>query len=247
MTYCLVIPHYNHANDFETFVPKLHSLNMPCIVVDDGSDAKNITHLKSILNHYSDIHLVMHNINRGKGAAMWTGAHAARALGYTHMFQVDADGQHDVVDVEKFIQDSKEHPQAIVSGLPQFDESAPKARVYGRKITSFWVAIETGSLQIKDAFCGFRIYPLNQFEQVFDKYHIGKRMDFDTDVMVKSVWEGIEIRFLDTKVIYLHQGTSHFHYLNDNLRLVWLHIRLMLRMIISLPARLIKKVFKLVK
>lgn len=235
MKCCLVVPHYNHLSSFEAFLPKLVSLNLPCVVVDDGSEASNKDGLRQLLDAYSNLHLVEHSLNRGKGAAMWTGAHAARALGFTHMLQIDADGQHDVADVARFIELAQAHPQAIISGAPQFDESAPKARVYGRKVTDFWVALETWSLSIKDSLCGFRIYPLNEFERVFDKYHIGKRMDFDTDVLVKSVWEGIEVKFIETNVVYLENSVSHFHYMADNLRLIWLHTRLMLGMVVRLP------------
>jgi len=236
--YCIVVPHYNHIDAFELFLPKLIGLGVPCVVVDDGSTAEVKQRLRALLENYSQVHYREHQINRGKGAAMWTGAHAARALGFTHMLQIDADGQHDIADVPKFLADSQAHPTAIVSGAPQFDQSAPKARVYGRKITDFWVALETGSLRIDDSLCGFRVYPLTQFEHVFDKYHIGKHMDFDTDVLVKSVWEGVPIRFIKTNVVYLQYSVSHFHYLRDNLRLIWLHTRLMLGMIVRLPLRL---------
>lgn len=239
---CLVVPHYNHTQSFAAFLPKLLGLNLTSIVVDDGSDPSAKADLVSMLADQPRIQLVEHARNRGKGAAMWTGAHAARQVGFTHMLQIDADGQHDVNDVARFIEEATAHPEAMISGAPQFDESAPKARVYGRKVTDFWVALETGTLAIKDSLCGFRVYPLNEFELVFDKYHIGKRMDFDTDVLVKSVWEGIDIRFIDTNVVYLENSVSHFHYLQDNLRLIWLHTRLMLGMGVRLPARTVRVV-----
>jgi len=242
MSYCLVVPHFNHIESFENFLPTLAALELPCIVVDDGSSQAVQNKLEALLEPYSHMYFYTHAKNRGKGAAMWTGAHMARAHGFTHMLQIDADGQHNTADVAEFINDSKAHPQAIISGAPQFDESAPKARVYGRKVTDFWVALETGCLTIKDSLCGFRIYPLNEFEQVFDRYHVGKRMDFDTDVLVKSVWQGIDVRFIDTNVIYLENSVSHFHYLQDNLRLIWLHTRLMFGMIIRLPYRVWRKV-----
>jgi len=235
MTYCLVVPHYNHERAFEAFLPKLAGLGLPCVIVDDGSTLESKARLRKLLLMHPDIRLVEHAYNRGKGAAMWTGAHAARELGHTHMLQIDADGQHDTADVSDFIEESREYPKAIVSGAPQFDESAPKARVYGRKVTDFWVALETGTLKIKDSLCGFRVYPLNEFERVFDRYHIGKRMDFDTDVMVKSVWQGVEVRFIDTNVVYLENSVSHFHYWRDNWRLIWLHVRLMIGMLVRLP------------
>jgi len=244
MSLCIVVPHYNHESAFAAFLPKLASLDLPCIIVDDGSDEGSKSTLKKALRNHPEFVLIEHTINRGKGAAMWTGAHAARMAGYSHMLQIDADGQHDVADVSRFQQESEIYPRAIVSGAPQFDESAPKARVYGRKVTDFWVALETGSLKIKDSLCGFRIYPLAEFERVFDKYHIGKRMDFDTDVMVKSVWEQIEVRFIDTRVVYLENSVSHFHYWEDNWRLIWLHTRLMFGMLVRLPVRLFRYVNK---
>lgn len=244
---CIVVPHYNHTQSFAAFLPKLAGLELPCIVVDDGSGLAAKSDLISMLANYPDIQLVEHAYNRGKGAAMWTGAHAARQAGFTHMLQIDADGQHDVADVGRFIEEASAYPSAMISGAPQFDDSAPKARVYGRKVTDFWVALETGTLAIKDSLCGFRVYPLNEFELVFDKYHIGKRMDFDTDVLVKSVWEGVEVRFIDTNVVYLENSVSHFHYLQDNLRLIWLHTRLMLGMAVRLPGRAVRLVRTLFK
>jgi len=244
---CLVVPHYNHLESFEAFLPKLRKLNMRCIVVDDGSNKLVKVGLRKLLENEKRISLYEHDSNRGKGAAMWTGAHAARARGYTHMLQIDADGQHDVGDVPRFLAMSKDNPEAIISGAPIFDESAPKARVYGRKVTDLFVAIETFTLNIRDSLCGYRIYPLKQFEKVFDKYHIGKRMDFDTDVMVKSVWEGIEVGFIETQVVYLENSASHFNYLEDNLRLIWLHTRLLLGTAVRLPIWAYRNIKALIK
>ena len=44
-----------------------------------------------------DVRLVRHAANKGKGAAIRTGAHEAAAQGMTHIITIDADGQHDVV------------------------------------------------------------------------------------------------------------------------------------------------------
>jgi len=116
MTYCLVVPHYNHVDAFERFLPTLVALGLPCIVVDDGSTKEIKERLTSLLAQHPQIHFYAHVVNRGKGAAMWTGAHMARALGYTHMLQIDADGQHDAADVAAFIKDSEANPKAIISG-----------------------------------------------------------------------------------------------------------------------------------
>lgn len=242
LTYCLIVPHFNHVSALAEFLPTLTSLGLPCVVVDDGSDAENYAQLQDLLQAHPAIHLFAHQQNRGKGAAVTTACTHARSLGFTHGIQIDADGQHDVADVKQFIAVSQAHPEALVSGHPQFDDSAPKARLYGRKVTDFWVALETWSLKIKDSLCGFRVYPLTQFEQVADRFHIGTHMDFDTDIMVKSVWLGVPVKFVPTKVIYHKNSVSHFHYLRDNMLLISLHTRLMLGMLLRSPCLAVRRV-----
>lgn len=247
MSYCLVVPHYNHARSLVRFLPRLMGLNMPCIIVDDGSAADQLVQLQQALTDYSGVEFLQHQTNQGKGAAMLTGAQQARAQGFTHIIQIDADGQHDVADVAKFIATSEAHPTAIISGAPVFDDSAPKSRVYGRKVTDFWVALETWTLEIKDSLCGFRVYPLDSFLRVFQRYRIGRRMDIDTDLMVKSVWMGVPVRFIDTQVVYVAGNASHFHYLRDNVRLIYLHSRLMLGMLVRAPYWLVRGAFRRLK
>lgn len=242
MSYCLLIPHYNHERQFIAFLPQLVATGLPLVVVDDGSSDQSREQLRAIFNDYPSVHFFALQRNRGKGGAVKAGFYFARSLGFTHAIQIDADGQHNVADIEEFLRRSQQQPAAIICGKPVFDASAPKARVYGRKITDFWVALETLSLRIKDGLCGFRVYPLAQMEDVLDHYFLGNRMDFDTEVLVKAVWLNIELVYINTKVIYPEQSVSHFNYLRDNLMLIRLHSRLMLGMVLRLPMLLWQRV-----
>ncbi len=233
--YCLVLPHFNHVYELKVFLPQILSLKLPCIVVDDGSNEEEVAELTALVSEHSDITLIKHVHNRGKGAAVMTAAVYARTLGMTHIIQIDADGQHNSEDVLGFIDASRLAPNTIICGRPVFDSSAPKARVYGRKVTDFWVAIETLSLKIKDSLCGFRVYPLNQMEFLCDHYYLGPRMDFDTEILVKAAWCNTQLKFIDTEVQYIEEGRSHFRYIRDNLVLIRLHVRLMFGMVIRLP------------
>ncbi|EIK46003.1 putative glycosyltransferase [Cellvibrio sp. BR] len=235
MSYCLLIPHYNHERQFIAFLPQLVASGLPLVIVDDGSSAESCAQVAAASATYSNVHFYALRRNRGKGGAVKAGLVFARSLGFSHALQIDADGQHNVADIEKFVQLSQQHPEAIICGKPVFDASAPKARVYGRKVTDFWVALETLSLKIKDGLCGFRVYPLAQIEQVLDHYFVGNRMDFDTELLVKAVWLNTRLIFINTQVIYPAQSVSHFNYLRDNLLLIKLHSRLMLGMLVRLP------------
>ncbi len=239
--YCLLLPHYNHSRQLSAFLPQLISTGLPCVIVDDGSKNNEIEFLQKSISSFPQIHLFLQRRNRGKGSAVKAGFYHARSLGFTHVIQIDADGQHDVNDLNKFIGISNEQPSAIICGKPVFDDSAPKARIYGRKVTDFWVALETLSLKIKDGLCGFRVYPLNETEQILDCYFIGNRMDFDTELLVKAVWVNVPLIFIKTKVIYPDTNISHFNYWRDNLLLIKLHSRLMFGMIIRLPMLLLHR------
>ncbi len=241
MKYCFVIPHYNHDKAFAEFLPILKTAKLPYIVVDDGSTEDSFAALAALLDQDNDATVLEHAHNRGKGAAVFTGAYHARTLGFTHIIQIDADGQHDINDVKAFIDYSQQHPSTIVSGKPYFEDDAPKIRVYGRRVTDIWVALETWSVQIKDSLCGFRVYPLQSIENIIDKHYIGVHMDFDTDMLVKAVWEEIPLHFIPTKVIYPEDSVSHFHYLRDNVLLIKLHIRLLAGMVIRLPKLLMQR------
>lgn len=235
MTYCLVVPHFNHTEQFKCFLPRLVTTGLPIYVVDDGSQADELVQLRQLAAAHSNVRLEEMGQNQGKGAAVLMGFEIAAADGHSHAIQIDADGQHDLDDLPHFLRASKAEPGAIISGRPIFEESAPKIRVYGRRITNFFTALETMSLQIEDALCGFRVYPLAEIALVTQRHPIGLRMDFDTDILVKAVWHDIPIFFVDTRVIYIKGGASHFSYLRDNLRLIGLHSRLITGMLIRLP------------
>ncbi|NMH60665.1 glycosyltransferase family 2 protein [Alteromonas ponticola] len=235
MKYCIIIPHYKHEVLFAQFLPSLVKLNLPCIIVDDGSGTTSTDKLTELLAPYPEFHLVKHQSNRGKGASVITGCYHASAMGFTHVMQLDADGQHNIDDAVKLLDYSERHPECIISGQPYFDETAPLIRKYGRKINGFWVVLETLSFKVKDGLCGFRVYPIKQVEHLFDQYYLGPRMDFDPELLVKALWANIDVHFIPTKVIYHANTVSHFHYLQDNLMLIKLHVRLMFGMLIRLP------------
>lgn len=231
---CIIIPCYNHSALLAPLMKKLIDFQLPIIIINDGSNSENTSILQKIADDF-EIHLFHHSKNLGKGATMLTGFQKAYELGYSHGLQIDADGQHNVEDIPKFIQLAKESPQTLISGLPIYDESIPKARLYSRYITHFWVWVETLSFSIKDSMCGFRIYPLKEVNSLIKSHYIGQYMDFDTEIMVKLYWHGIKVSFIPTKVIYPLTGISHFRMVKDNLLISWMHIRLVTGMIIRIP------------
>ncbi|MGH8462006.1 MAG: glycosyltransferase family 2 protein [Stenotrophobium sp.] len=240
---CIVVPFYNHEHAIAATVAALRPLGLRCWLVDDGSDARCAALLDALATHEAAwLQLIRYQPNQGKGQAVMSGCAAAYAQGHTHAVQVDADGQHDVADIPKLLALAAANPQALVTGVPVYDASVPRGRLYGRYITHFWVWLHTWSFQIQDSMCGFRVYPLRESLALWNSERVGRRMDFDTDIMVRLWWRGTPVLSLPTRVTYPLDGVSHFHMLRDNLRISWMHTRLFCGMLLRMP-RLLRRRF----
>lgn len=238
MNPCLLIPCYNHAGPLAAVLARLAEFKLPCLLVDDGSEPVAAAALDALAAQHPWVSLLRHSHNQGKGGAVMTGLRRAHELGFSHALQVDADGQHDMTDLPALLAEARQHPAALVSGRPLYDDSVPKGRLYGRYITHVWVWIETLSFAIKDSMCGFRVYPLASTCALLERVALGRRMDFDTEVMVRLHWAGVPMRFVPTRVIYPVDGRSHFRLFRDNLDISWMHTRLVCRLLWDLLLRL---------
>ncbi len=239
---CIVIPVYNHGSTLAATVEQLLFLQLPVIVVDDGSNQATKDDIAAVAQQFDVVTVKTLAENQGKGGAVMAGLKLAYELGYSHALQVDADGQHNIQDAPQMLQMAQNKPQVMISGRPIYDASVPKGRFYGRYVTHVWVWIETLSFRVKDTMCGFRVYPLKQCVEIINQYHLGKRMDFDTEIMVRFNWAGGEIEFLPTKVIYPEDGTSHFNAIKDNWLLTKMHTKLFFGMLPRIPLLLWRKV-----
>ncbi|WP_421152926.1 glycosyltransferase family 2 protein [Aeromonas dhakensis] len=238
MNPCILIPCYNHAGPLAVVLARLAEFELPCLLVDDGSEPVAAAALDALAAQHPWVSLLRHSHNQGKGGAVMTGLRRAHELGFSHALQVDADGQHDLTDLPALLAEARQHPAALVSGRPLYDDSVPKGRLYGRYITHVWVWIETLSFAIKDSMCGFRVYPLASTCALLERVVLGRRMDFDTEVMVRLHWAGVPMRFVPTRVIYPVDGRSHFRLFRDNLDISWMHTRLVCRLLWDLLLRL---------
>lgn len=223
---CILVPTYNNPITLRSVVIQARDHCPHVIVVDDGSD-ETARQVSDALAEEGLAHVRRRAHNGGKGAAVKTGFEAASELGFSHVLQVDADGQHDLQRIPVFLAKASARPEALILGYPVYDSTAPRGRVIAREITRFWVGLELGSRDlVKDAMVGFRVYPLDAVMAVAVR---GNRMDFDVEIAVRLARVGVPVVNLPVAVRYLSEeegGTSHFQVFRDNLRLFWMHTRL---------------------
>lgn len=239
----VVIPVYNHDRYLPTLVNDIVRLNLPCILVDDGSEASCAAVIDGIVKQHANngVQLVRLDVNQGKGGAVVAGIYRAAAEGFTHALQVDADGQHTIGDAPALLDIARANPEALVTGQPIFDASVPKVRLYLRYLTHYMVSVNTLNFTLRDAMCGFRVYPVKSFLELERKAPLGRRMDFDIEVLVRLDWDGVPILMKKTPVRYPLDGVSHFRLWSDNARITSLHIRMCFGMMRRSPKLLLRR------
>jgi predicted LPLAT superfamily acyltransferase len=238
--FCAIVPSYNHSRAVGDVVARLRGFGLPVFVIDDGSEPEAAAALAALHDQPNGVRVTRLPVNGGKGRAVCEGFRLARDAGFTHAVQVDADGQHDLAVVPRMLDIALRHPDALVSGHALFDQSAPLGRKIGRWITHLWVFAETLSFKVTDSMCGLRIYPLEAVLAVTSSEAVGDRMDFDTSVIVRLCWRGVPVAMVPVHVAYPPGNTSNFRLWRDNLRITWMHTRLVFGML----ARLLSGRFK---
>jgi glycosyltransferase involved in cell wall biosynthesis len=237
-THLVLIPSYNTGETVYTTVREARQYWEPVWVVVDGSNDGTDKGLMKMAESDPGLKVFVLPHNQGKGSAILHGLRAAIEAGFTHALAMDADGQHPAGMIPQFMSLSQQNPDAVVLGRPVFDASAPALRVRGRKISNWWTNLETLWQGVGDSLFGFRVYPVEPLHDVMKNSPWMRRFDFDTEVVVRLCWRGIQPLNLDSPVRYLRPeegGVSHFNYLRDNVLLTWMHTRLFFGFLIRLP------------
>jgi glycosyltransferase involved in cell wall biosynthesis len=96
----IVVPFYNHFTAFSKFAKKLLTLSYPILVVNDGSIPEETNKVKKLCKEHNFYYIELPK-NQGKGGAVIAGMQYAIKNNYTHILQIDADGQHEYKDIGK--------------------------------------------------------------------------------------------------------------------------------------------------
>jgi glycosyltransferase involved in cell wall biosynthesis len=156
--YLAVVPAYNES---ETIVAVIEALReraprFDTLVIDDGS-----TDATSALAGEAGAAVLRLPFNLGIGGAVQTGFVYACEQGYDFLAQVDADGQHDSLELERLIEAMTEHDADMVCGsrflTDDYRYPAPISRRAGIHVFAFLLSRIVG-MRVSDPTSGFRLY-----------------------------------------------------------------------------------------
>jgi glycosyltransferase involved in cell wall biosynthesis len=169
-SYLAIVPAYNESATIATVVEALrrHATEFDTLVIDDGS-----TDGTDELAVRAGAKVLKLPFNIGIGGAVQTGFVYALEHGYDFVAQVDGDGQHDSVELERLIATMEEEAVDVVCGSRFLTQDhrypAPISRRTGIHIFSFLLSRIVG-MRVSDPTSGFRLYNRRAIELFAHSY-----------------------------------------------------------------------------
>lgn len=153
----LVIPCFNEATVIRDVIANARKTFPNIVAVDDGSKDGSPEQILA-----GGAHLVQHPVNLGQGAAIQTGVEYARAQPGARIFVTfDADGQHQVHDVENMIARLRQDDLDIVVGtrFGAYERESSQVPLLKRIVLRIVVALspKLKRLGLSDAHNGLRV------------------------------------------------------------------------------------------
>ena len=150
----VVIPTYNESDSITQILSALKPLDCDVLVIDDGSPDGTAQIVRDL-----GVEVIERSGKLGLGSAYRTGFSIGLDRGYTYIIQMDADGSHQVSDLEKMM-DWIESADLLIGSRWIKDGGIAnwsKFRQYLSKSANIYANLLL-SLGVKDATAGFRIY-----------------------------------------------------------------------------------------
>ncbi len=186
----VVIPCYNERVTIEEIVRRVRrsAPEAEIVVVDDGSTDGSRDVLRG-LDGQSDLRVLLHDRNRGKGAAIHTGI--AAAGGEVILIQ-DADLEYDPRDYPRLLQPIEEGRAEVVYGS-RFLGGPRRAMLFWHMVANMLLTLMTNVLYntiLSDMETGYKVFKAEVIKGLPLR---ARRFDFEPEVTAKILKRGYRI------------------------------------------------------
>ena len=190
------------------------------ILVNDGSKPENLHYFEEEAAAHPDIiHLLHHEVNKGKGAALKNAFRyflENRPDGYG-VVTVDGDNQHHPEDTRRCCEKMLETGR-LVLGCRDFTlDHVPARSRFGNQTTSTIFKIFVG-MTLSDTQTGLRAIPRSDLEILSTIQ--GDRFEYETNMLLAMKTNGMAFDEVKIRTVYIEENaSSHFHPIRDSWRI----------------------------
>jgi len=213
----ILIPSYNECKYIGDVIKKCLKYNLDIIVINDGSTDNTDSVLKELKESLENkLTVINHEINQGKGEALKTGFNYVINNNHSGVITIDADGQHDVDEIQNFLDEiEKSNPDLIVGSRFNNTKGMPYIRRFVNYFTS-WIISGIAGKKIADVQSGYRFLNLKVLKNI--KLET-KNFDTEPEILLKAGWSDYHIKNIPIKTIYhLDEFKSHVNPVKDTIK-----------------------------
>jgi glycosyltransferase involved in cell wall biosynthesis len=213
----IMIPSFNEGKRIGDVIKKCFNYDLDIIIINDGSTDNTAEVLKEFENQKNKkVIIITHPANKGKGEALKTGFACVVDNNYSGVITIDADGQHDVREINNFLTEiDKNDPDLIVGSRFSNTKGMPFIRRFVNYFTS-WVISEIAGKKIEDVQSGYRFIKTIVLKNI--KLET-KNFDTEPEILLKAGWFDFKITNIPIRTIYfLDEFKSHVDPFKDTIK-----------------------------
>ena len=199
MNVVAIIPAFNEEKTIGDVIESTKSFVDKIIVVNDGSDDRTQQIAKS-----KGAYVVTHVINRGLGAAIGTGFEVALRERAAIAVTLDADGQHDPNEIQKFIDAIEQGADVVIGSRMLTRKGMPWHRQVANLLGNFVTFFLFGAW-VSDSQSGFRAFSNYALEKIQIQTN---RMEVSSEIIAESKHKNLKLVEVPIKAIYTDYSLS---------------------------------------
>jgi glycosyltransferase involved in cell wall biosynthesis len=215
-TCSIVIPARNEAAGLAVLLPQIVALvpGTEILVVDDGS----VDNTRSVCESHG-VRVISHPYPKGNGAAIKTGARAAKRDVILFM---DADGQHKAEDIPALLDKFGEGYDMVVGARQAGSQAGIHRAVANDLFSRFatWMVMQP----IADLTSGFRVVRARRFRQFL--YLLPNGFSYPTTITMSFFRAGYSVAYVPIHSPRRSSGASHIRPLRDGVRFLLIIIKI---------------------
>ena len=215
----VVVPSYKPDEKLLSTVKGILDIGFTDVVVVDDGGGEDFNHRFDEIRALPYCTVLVHEVNKGKGAALKTAFKYLRdnrpdCLGAV---TADGDGQHLPKDILACAEKMCEYDCAILGSRDFSGDNVPTRSRLGNRITSF-VFLAFCGLKISDTQTGLRALPAEFFDELTSIK--GDRYEYETNMLLEAKRMGMQMREHIIETVYIdNNSASHFNPIKDSIKI----------------------------